>query len=190
MKMSKSRGNTIDPLALIEGYGADALRLAIARGVNPGADMALSEQWVAGSHDFGTKLWNAARFVLAHGADPDGEINPALLTDADRWILDRIAAVNAEVDALLEGFQFAKATELLYHFTWDEFCDWYLELAKVQLGENPDRRRTPDGARHRARRAAAAAAPGDAVHHRVAVDRVDRRRVTGGGVLAPAESAS
>jgi valyl-tRNA synthetase len=138
-KMSKSRGNTIDPLALIEGYGADALRLTIARGANPGADMALSEAWVAGSRNFSTKLWNATRFALAHGADPHGEIDPVLLTDADRWIRDRIAAVNTEVDALLEGFQFAKATELLYHFTWDEFCDWYLELAKVQLSESPQR---------------------------------------------------
>jgi valyl-tRNA synthetase len=138
-KMSKSRGNTVDPLALIEGYGADALRLTIARGAHPGADMALSEQWVAGSRNFATKLWNAARFALAHGADPDGEIDPALLTDADRWVLDRVSAVNTEVDTLLEGFQFARATELLYHFTWDEFCDWYLELAKAQLGESPRR---------------------------------------------------
>ncbi|MDT7645153.1 MAG: valyl-tRNA synthetase, partial [Pseudonocardiales bacterium] len=137
-KMSKSRGNTIDPLALMDTYGADALRFTLARGSNPGSDMSLSEEWVAGSRNFGTKLWNAARFALANGADPDGEIDPAQLTDADRWILDRVGAVTAEVDALLEDFQFAKATELLYHFTWDEFCDWYLELAKVQIGQSAD----------------------------------------------------
>jgi valyl-tRNA synthetase len=137
-KMSKSRGNTIDPLALMDTYGADALRFTLARGSNPGSDMSLSEEWVAGSRNFGTKLWNAARFALANGADPDGHIDPAQLTDADRWILDRVAAVTAEVDALLEDFQFAKATELLYHFTWDEFCDWYLELAKVQIGQSAD----------------------------------------------------
>jgi valyl-tRNA synthetase len=141
-KMSKSRGNTIDPLELIDTYGADALRFTIARGSNPGADMALSEDWVAGSRNFGTKLWNAARFALANGADPHGEIHPAWLTDADRWILDRVGQVVAEVDALLEDFQFAKASELLYHFTWDEFCDWYLELAKVQLAEGAERAAT------------------------------------------------
>jgi valyl-tRNA synthetase len=141
-KMSKSRGNTIDPLELIDRYGADALRFTIARGSNPGADMALSEDWVAGSRNFGTKLWNAARFALANGADPHGEIDSAWLTDADRWILDRVGQVVAEVDALLEDFQFSKASELLYHFTWDEFCDWYLELAKVQLGESTQRAAT------------------------------------------------
>jgi valyl-tRNA synthetase len=132
-KMSKSRGNTIDPLVLMDVYGADALRFTLARGSNPGADMALSEEWVAGSRNFGTKLWNATRFALANGADPNGEIDPDQLTDADLWILDRVGAVVAEVDTLLEDFQFAKATELLYHFTWDELCDWYLELAKVQI---------------------------------------------------------
>jgi valyl-tRNA synthetase len=132
-KMSKSRGNTIDPLELMDSYGSDALRFTLARGSNPGADMAMSAEWVAGSRNFGTKLWNASRFALANGADPHGEVDPALLTDSDRWLLDRVAAVTAEVDALLEDYQFAKATELLYHFTWDEFCDWYLELAKVQL---------------------------------------------------------
>jgi valyl-tRNA synthetase len=137
-KMSKSRGNTIDPLALMDTYGADALRFTLARGSNPGSDMSLSEEWVAGSRNFGTKLWNATRFALANGADPHGEIDPAQLTDADRWILDRVGAVTGEVDALLEDFQFAKATELLYHFTWDEFCDWYLELAKVQIGQSAD----------------------------------------------------
>ncbi|MDT7560205.1 MAG: valyl-tRNA synthetase, partial [Pseudonocardiales bacterium] len=95
-KMSKSRGNTIDPLALMDTYGADALRFTLARGSNPGSDMSLSEEWVAGSRNFGTKLWNAARFALANGADPDGEIDPAQLTDADRWILDRVAAVTVE----------------------------------------------------------------------------------------------
>ena len=91
--MSKSRGNTIDPLALTDRYGADALRFTIAQGANPGADMVLSEKWVAGSRNFGTKLWNAARFALANGADPNGEIDPALLSDADRWILDRVGVL-------------------------------------------------------------------------------------------------
>jgi valyl-tRNA synthetase len=143
-KMSKSRGNTIDPLELIDEYGADALRFTIARGANPGADMALSHEWVAGSRNFGTKLWNATRLALTNGASPDLELPAeADRTDADRWIMGRLTEVVQQTDALLEDFQFAKATEGLYHFTWDELCDWYLELAKVQLRDE----RTADGTR-------------------------------------------
>ena len=136
-KMSKSRNNTVDPLEWIELYGADALRFTLARGANPGSDQAISVDWVAGSRNFATKLWNATRFALLNGAKT-GEPGSALpdkdrLTDADRWILDRLDTVTAEVDALLEDFQFGKAAESLYHFTWDDFCDWYVELAKVQL---------------------------------------------------------
>jgi valyl-tRNA synthetase len=131
-KMSKSKGNVIDPLELIDAYGADALRFTIARGSNPGTDMSLSTEWVAGSRNFVTKLWNATRFALANGASADLPL-PAEPTDADRWILGRLREVREETDALLEDFQFAKATEGLYHFTWDELCDWYVELAKVQL---------------------------------------------------------
>ena len=143
-KMSKSKGNVIDPLEWMDRYGADALRFTLARGANPGADMALAEEWAAGSRSFCTKLWNATRFALQHLTSADGAVVEPLprssptqrgaLTDADRWILDRCDAVTTEVDRLLEDYQFAKATELLYHFVWDEFCDWYLELAKVQLG--------------------------------------------------------
>ncbi|HEY3262431.1 MAG TPA: valine--tRNA ligase, partial [Pseudonocardiaceae bacterium] len=133
-KMSKSRGNTVDPLEWIDRYGADALRFTLARGANPGGDQAISEEWVAGSRNFANKLWNATRFALMNGADAGAGL-PAgdELTDADRWILGRLHAVTREVDALLEDFQFGKSAEALYHFTWDEFCDWYLELAKVQL---------------------------------------------------------
>jgi valyl-tRNA synthetase len=131
-KMSKSRGNTVDPLEWIERYGADALRFTLARGSNPGSDQAISEDWVAGSRNFANKLWNATRFALQKGAAP-APLDEGTLTEADRWILGRLHSVNAEVDALLEDYQFGKAAELLYHFTWDEFCDWYLELAKVQF---------------------------------------------------------
>jgi valyl-tRNA synthetase len=131
-KMSKSKGNVIDPLELIDAFGADALRFTIARGSNPGTDMSLSTEWVAGSRNFVTKLWNATRFALANGATVDMPL-PGEPTDADRWILGRLREVREETDALLEEFQFAKATEGLYHFTWDELCDWYVELAKVQL---------------------------------------------------------
>jgi len=133
-KMSKSKGNVKDPLELIDAYGADALRFTIARGSNPGADMSLSEDWVAGSRAFGTKLWNATRFALVYGASAELPL-PSTPTDADAWILGRLREVAAETDALLEDYQFAKAAEGLYHFTWDEFCSWYLELAKDQLAD-------------------------------------------------------
>ena len=133
-KMSKSKGNVIDPLGLLDAYGADALRFTIARGSNPGTDMSLSPEWVAGSRNFTTKLWNATRFALANGASAALPLPAeADRTDADRWILGRLREVREQTDALLEDFQFAKATEGLYHFTWDELCDWYVELAKVQL---------------------------------------------------------
>jgi valyl-tRNA synthetase len=98
-------------------------------------DIALAEEWAQGSRNFCNKLWNASRFALMNGAalrpvpDRDG------LTDADTWIVDRADALVADVDQLFEGFQLGKLCEALYHFVWDEFCDWYLELAKIQLSE-------------------------------------------------------
>jgi len=144
-KMSKSRGNTVDPLEWIDRYGADALRFTLARGANPGSDQAISEEWVAGSRNFANKLWNATRFALMNGADAAAGLPAAGdLTDVDRWIVGRLHAVTSDVDALLEDFQFGKAAEALYHFAWDEFCDWYLELAKVQLASQEA---TADGTR-------------------------------------------
>ncbi len=133
-KMSKSRGNTVDPLDWIERFGADATRFTLARGANPGSDVAVSEDWAAGSRNFCNKLWNAARFALMNGAVADQGL-PERLTTVDRWIVSRLAAVTAEVDELFERFEFAKACEALYHFAWDEFCDWYLELAKTELAK-------------------------------------------------------
>jgi valyl-tRNA synthetase len=133
-KMSKSRGNTVDPLDWIDRFGADATRFTLARGASPGSDVAVSEEWVAGARNFCNKLWNAARFALLNGADAAAELPaPAALTVADRWILSRLAAVTAEADELFEHFEFGKACDALYHFAWDEFCDWYLELAKPAL---------------------------------------------------------
>ncbi|WP_163509965.1 valine--tRNA ligase [Fodinicola acaciae] len=130
-KMSKSRGNVVDPMEWIEEYGADALRFSLARGANPGADQAISADWVGGARNFCNKIWNATRFAIANGATV-GDI-PAELSTVDRWILSRLHKTIAEVDAMLEDFQFAKASEALYHFAWDEVCDWYLELAKPAL---------------------------------------------------------
>jgi valyl-tRNA synthetase len=133
-KMSKSRGNTVDPLDWIDRFGADATRFTLARGANPGGDVAVSDEWAAGSRNFCNKLWNAARFALLNGARVPRELpDVTSLSVPDRWILSRLSAVADEVDEDLEHFEFAKASEALYHFAWDEFCDWYLELAKIPL---------------------------------------------------------
>lgn len=139
-KMSKSQGNVVDPLGWLDTYGADATRFTLARGAVPGADQNIADEWAAGSRNFCTKLWNASRYALSNGANVAAEL-PARdeLTDADRWIIDRASAVVSEVDALFEAFQFGKACEALYHFVWDEYCDWYLELAKVQIAEGGER---------------------------------------------------
>jgi len=156
--MSKSRGNTVDPLDWMDRFGADATRFTLARGANPGSDIAISEEWAAGSRNFCNKLWNAVRFALLNGAHvpavppcpivpsapiiPSASTAPAtILSDKsdisysvpDRWILSRLSAVIAEVDILFEQFEFGKICDTLYHFAWDEVCDWYLELAKVPL---------------------------------------------------------
>jgi valyl-tRNA synthetase len=154
-KMSKSKGNVVDPLDWMDRFGTDATRFTLARGATPGSDEAISEDWAAGSRNFCNKLWNATRFALMNGAKVSGarstqpfgigqdgtiEDPPATetLSTADRWILSRLSHVIAEVDRLLEQFEFGKACEALYHFAWDEFCDWYLELAKVPLsGDDP-----------------------------------------------------
>jgi valyl-tRNA synthetase len=131
-KMSKSRGNVVDPLEWIEKYGADAVRLSLLQGANPGADQAINEEWVVGARNFCTKLWNATRFALMSGAAVDGDL-PAEVTGADAWILSRLDSVIAEVDDYYERFEFAKIADTLYHFAWDEVCDWYIELAKLSL---------------------------------------------------------
>ncbi|TDD69262.1 valine--tRNA ligase [Jiangella aurantiaca] len=137
-KMSKSFGNAVDPLDWMDAYGSDALRFTLARGANPGADVPIGEDWVQASRNFCNKLWNATRFALISGARV-GELPPSEeLTAVDRWILSRLNAVLAEVDALFEDYQFAKASDSLYHFAWDEFCDWYVELAKTQLAAGGD----------------------------------------------------
>jgi valyl-tRNA synthetase len=133
-KMSKSRGNTVDPLDWVERFGADATRFTLARGANPGSDIAISEEWAAGSRNFCNKLWNAVRFALLNGAYvPSAAPDPGTYPVPERWILSRLSAVIAEVDRLFEAFEFGKVCDVLYHFAWDEVCDWYLELAKVPL---------------------------------------------------------
>lgn len=130
-KMSKSRGNVVDPLEFIDKYGADALRFTLARGSNPGKDQALAEDWIAGSRNFATKLWNATRFAMMNGATITGQLpDTASLSAIDRWILSRLSAMTTEYTQLLESYEFARACETVYHFAWDDLCDWYLELSK------------------------------------------------------------
>ena len=130
-KMSKSRGNVIDPIEFMDKYGADALRFTLARGANPGTDQALAEDWIGGSRNFATKLWNATRFAMMNGATVSGELPPLdSLNAIDKWILSRLAETVSEVTDLLEKYEFARACELMYHFAWDDLCDWYLELSK------------------------------------------------------------
>ncbi|TCB96625.1 valine--tRNA ligase [Micromonospora zingiberis] len=133
-KMSKSFGNVVDPLDWIDRYGADATRFTLARGANPGGDVPVSEEWCQGSRNFCNKLWNATRFALLNGAHTEGPLpGAAELSTVDRWILSRLAQVTAEVDEQFEAYEFAKVCDLLYHFAWDDVCDWYVELSKPVL---------------------------------------------------------
>ena len=133
-KMSKSFGNVVDPLDWIERYGADATRFTLARGANPGSDVPVSEEWCQGSRNFCNKLWNATRFALMNGATVDGDLPPASeLSAIDKWILSRLQHTVAEVDQLFASYEYAKVCDALYHFAWDDVCDWYLELSKPVL---------------------------------------------------------
>ena len=133
-KMSKSFGNVVDPLDWIERYGADATRFTLTRGANPGSDVPISEEWCQGSRNFCNKLWNATRFALMNGATVDGPLpEPAELNSVDRWILSRLQHVIAEVDEQFATYEFAKVCDTLYHFAWDDVCDWYVELSKPVL---------------------------------------------------------
>ena len=133
-KMSKSFGNVVDPLDWMDAYGSDAVRFTLARGANPGTDVPIGEEWVQGSRNFCNKVWNATRFALMNGATVAGPLPaPEALTAADRWILSRLNTVVAEVDALYDDYQFAKLSDALFHFAWDEVFDWYLELSKTTL---------------------------------------------------------
>jgi len=134
-KMSKSEGNIIDPLEMIDKYGTDALRFTLAALAVPGMDLALSEERMAGYQAFANKIWNASRFVLMNLGDQPAEVREEELTLADRWIRSRLAAVTGSLAKSLEQYKFYEAADALYHFIWHEFCDWYLELAKVGLKE-------------------------------------------------------
>ena len=133
-KMSKSKGNVIDPLDLIDAYGADALRFTLAAMAAQGRDIKLSKQRVEGYRNFGTKLWNAARFAEMNGVKHDPNYDPlAARVTVNRWIAGETARAEAAVRAALQDYKFNEAAGALYQFVWNVFCDWYLELIKPIL---------------------------------------------------------
>jgi len=130
-KMSKSKGNIIDPLELIDEYGCDAVRFTLAALAAPGRDVKLAASRVEGYRNFATKLWNAARFCQVNGCLPDPAFDPSRCRQqVNRWAVGRIAALAGRVDQALAEFKFNEAAHALYHGVWGEFCDWYLEFAK------------------------------------------------------------
>jgi valyl-tRNA synthetase len=131
-KMSKSRGNVVDPLGLMDRYGTDALRFALVAGNAPGNDIRVSAQKLEGGRNFANKLWNASRFILGN---LDGEVGemPHPLPVEDRWILSRLNRLIVSVNQLLDDFMPGEALSQIHNFLWAEYCDWYLELAKVRL---------------------------------------------------------
>jgi valyl-tRNA synthetase len=149
-KMSKSKGNVIDPLEIIEEYGADALRFTLAAMAAQGRDIKLSAERVAGYRNFATKLWNAARFAEINGCARDPEFTPHHAKETlNRWIAHETAKTGREVTAAVEAYKFNEAAAAIYRFVWNVYCDWYLELIKPILTG-------PDGAAKTETRAAAA----------------------------------
>ncbi len=132
-KISKSRGNVVDPLDLINQYGTDALRFAITTGTSPGNDSRLSVEKMEASRNFANKLWNATRFVIRSLESGAGEITRDKLAAEDRWILSRLNRTIAGVTGLMDDFQFGEAQRQVHDFLWGEYCDWYIELAKIRL---------------------------------------------------------
>ncbi len=149
-KMSKSKGNVIDPLVVIEEYGADALRFTLSALVAAGRDIRLSEERIEGYRNFCNKIWNAYRFVSIHLSESDadglrGGKLPSPADLADRWVLSRLQDVIASVTEALENYRFSDAASHVYQFLWHEYCDWYLELVKVRLTSSEDSRSAETG---------------------------------------------
>ncbi len=135
-KMSKSRGNTVDPLVLINQYGADALRFTMTAMGTQGRDIKLSEKRVEGYRNFGTKLWNAARFAQSNGIGASQQIGPPEASlPVNRWIIGEVAKTTQALDLAMAEFRFDAYADTIYQFVWSRFCDWYLELTKPVLGD-------------------------------------------------------
>jgi valyl-tRNA synthetase len=139
-KMTKSRGNVVDPLTVAEKYGADAFRFAVLTGASMGADQKFSDERLAASRNFANKLWNSTRFVLMKlGGQRVKRPHPAdreSYAVEDRWILSRLEQLETDVDSLLRAYQLGEAARQIEDFLWNEFCDWYIEFAKVRLNAN------------------------------------------------------
>lgn len=148
VKMSKTRGNVLDPLQLTDMYGADALRFALTIGNSPGNDQRLNEQKLEASRNFANKLWNAARFVMGNledaGSALDGWHDPDLPTHRqDRWIMSRLNRVAEQVDRYMQDYQFGEAQRTIHDFFWHEYADWYIEMAKIRLRSEDDSADSP-----------------------------------------------
>lgn len=139
-KMSKSLGNGIDPLEVIEKYGADALRLTLVTGNAPGNDMRFYYERVEANRNFGNKLWNASRFILMNFEEEDLELQVPLqdLTPADKWVLSKVNTLAKEVTDNMNKYELGIAVQKLYDFAWEEFCDWYIEMVKPRLYNKED----------------------------------------------------
>ena len=139
-KMSKSLGNGIDPLEIIDKYGADALRLTLVTGNAPGNDMRFYMERVEASRNFANKVWNASRFIMMNmeKAEIPEQIDLNTLTDADRWILSKVNSLAKEVTANMDNFDLGIAVQKIYDFIWEEFCDWYIEMVKPRLWNDED----------------------------------------------------
>ncbi len=143
-KMSKSKGNVIDPLTVIDQYGTDAFRFTLAAFAAQGRDIKLAEERISGYRNFCNKVWNAARFTLMHleGFDPAAvDCGQLHLAETDEWILHRLNETARETNRALDEYRFNEAAMTLYQFTWSEFCDWYLELSKQDLNGTDQQRR-------------------------------------------------
>ncbi|MFC1615224.1 valine--tRNA ligase [Patescibacteria group bacterium] len=143
-KMSKSLGNVIDPLDMIEKYGTDAVRLALVIGTTPGNDMNLSEEKIAGFRNFTNKLWNIARYVQncydkCHTVEGDTAWEEYEFTVSDTWILGKLERILENVTQAIENYEFSQAGEMLREFTWNDFADWYIEISKFEKGEEKER---------------------------------------------------
>ena len=130
-KMSKSKGNVIDPLDLIDTYGADALRFTLSAMAAQGRDIKLSTQRIEGYRNFATKLWNAARFAEMNGCARTNGFDPkAVKLSLNKWAIGELASATADITKAIETYRFNDAANAAYRFTWNVYCDWYLELAK------------------------------------------------------------
>ena len=148
-KMSKSKNNVIDPLEVMDQYGTDALRFTLATSSSPGNDMKLVYERIVGNRNFANKIWNASRFVLMTTAEIGGGV-PAITyvqprTLADRWILSRLARLTSEVTRLIDDFQLGEAGRQINDFFWSDYCDWYVEIAKVQMQGDDEARQATAG---------------------------------------------